>query len=131
MDIRRSALAATSAALIGLGAAPAMAAPPNQVGGAAGVVAANVQIDRTLNDLTVLSNIGEIKVVEVSDSLNNVLNDSPILSNNVVTLQDFLNNCTVLSCIEISDFLNNNNVAVSDVVAVDVLSGGDINVYVQ
>lgn len=130
MDIRRSAIAAISAATIGLSAAPAMAAP-NQVGGAAGVVAANVQVDRTLNDLSVLSNIGEIKVVEVKDSLNNVLNRSPILSNNVVTVQDFLNNCTVVSCIEITDFLNNNDVAISDVVAIDVLSGGDITVFTQ
>lgn len=130
MDIRKRAIAAISTAVIGLGAAPAFAAP-DQVGGAAGVVAANVQVDRTLNDLTVLSNIGEIKVVEVSDSLNNVLNRSPILSNNVVTLQDFLNNCTVLSCIEISNFLNNNDVALTDVVAVDVLSGGEITLFVQ
>lgn len=130
MDIRRSAMAAVSAAMIGFSAAPVLATP-NQVGGAAGVVAANVQVDRTLNDLNVLSDVGEIKVVEVSDSLNNVLNNNPILSNNVVTIQNFLNNCTVLSCIEISDFLNNNNVAVSDVVAIDVLSGGDINVFVQ
>lgn len=130
MDIRRSAVAAVSAAVIGLSAAPALAVP-NQVGTAAGVVAAVVQVDRTLNNLNVLSNIGEIKVVEVKDSLNNVLNRSPILSNNVVTVQDFLNNCTVVSCIEITDFLNDNNVAISDVVAVDVLSGGDITVFVQ
>ena len=130
MDIRRSAVAAVSAAMIGLSAAPAMAAP-NQAGGAAGVVAAVVQVDRTLNNVNVLSNIGEIKVVEVSDSLNNVLNNSPILSNNVVTVQDFLNNCTVVSCVEITDFLNNNNVAISDVVAIDVLSGGDITVFTQ
>lgn len=130
MDIRRSAVAAVSAAVIGLSAAPVMAAP-NQAAGAAGVVAAVVQVDRTLNDLNVLSNIGEIKIVEVSDSLNNVLNRSPILSNNIVTVQDFLNDCTVVSCIEVTDFLNNNNVAISDVVAVDVLSGGDITVYVQ
>lgn len=130
MDVRRSAVAAVSAAVLGLSAAPAIAAP-NQAAGAAGVVAAVVQVDRTLNNVSVLSNIGEIKVVEVSDSLNNVLNRSPILSNNVVTIQDFLNNCTVASCIEITDFLNDNNVAISDVVAVDVLSGGDITVYVQ
>ncbi len=130
MGIRRSAVAAVSAAVIGLTAAPAIAAP-NQRGAAAGVVAAVVQVDRTLNNVNVLSNIGEIKVVEVSDSLNNVLNRSPILSNNVVTVQDFLNNCTVASCFEISNFLNNNNVAISDVVAIDLLSGGDVTVFVQ
>lgn len=124
------ATAATAAILAG-GAVPA-AAQPNQAAGAAGLVAAVVQVDRTLNDLNVLSNIGEINVVYLDRSLNNlqVLNRSPILSDNVVTIQDFLNDCTVASCFEISDVLNNNNVNVSDVVAVDVLSGGDINVYV-
>jgi hypothetical protein len=107
-------------------------AQPNQVAGAAGLVAAVVQVDRTLNDLSVLSDIGEINIVRVEDSLNNlqVLNNSPILSDNVVTVQDFLNNCTVVSCIEITDVLNDNNVVVSDVVAIDVLSGGDIDVFV-
>ncbi|MQA98682.1 MAG: hypothetical protein GEU78_00070 [Actinobacteria bacterium] len=107
-------------------------AQPNQVAGAAGLVAAVVQVDRTLNDLQVLSDIGEINIVRVEDSLNNlqVLNRSPILSDNVVTVQDFLNNCTVLSCFAITDFLNDNNVVVSDVVAIHVLSGGDIDVFV-
>ena len=107
-------------------------AQPNQAAGAAGLVAAVVQVDRTLNDLQVLSDIGEINIVRVEDSLNNlrVLNNSPILSDNVVTVQDFLNNCTVVSCIEITDVLNDNNVVVSDVVAIDVLSGGDIDVFI-
>jgi hypothetical protein len=105
---------------------------PNQVAGAAGLVAAVVQVNDTLNDLQVLSDIGEINIVRVEDSLNNlrVLNNSPILSNNVVTVQDFLNNCTVVSCIEITNVLNNNNVVVSDVVAIEILSGGDIDVFV-
>lgn len=109
-------------------AAPAMGAPSptNQSGGAAGVVAAVVQVDDTLNELSVLSPGGDqnIEVVTVKDSLNNVLNNSPILSNNVITLQNFLNNNTVLT-----DFLNDNNILITDVVAVDVLSGGDIVIY--
>lgn len=131
MKARNRAVAVLSAAVLSLGAASAASAQPNQVGEAAGVVAAVVQVDRTLNNLSVLSGIGTIKVVEVRDSLNNVLRNSPILSDNVVTIQDFLKNCTVVSCIEISNFLNNNDVAVSDVVAVELLSGGDINVFVQ
>lgn len=110
--------------------APAVAAPnpTNQSGGAAGVVAAVVQVDDTLNELRVLSPGGNqnIEVVTVKDSLNNVLNNSPILSNNVITLQNFLNNNEVLK-----NFLNNNNVEVSDVVAVDVLSDGTIVVFSQ
>lgn len=107
-------------------------AQPNQVAGAAGLVAAVVQVDRTLNELEVLSDIGEINIVRVEDSLNNlqVLNRSPILSDNVVTVQDFLQDCSVAGCIEITNVLNNNNVVLSDVVAIDILSGGDIDVFV-
>ena len=108
------------------------AAAPNQAASAAGLVAVVAQVDRTLNDLSALSDIGEINIVYVDDSLNNlqVLNRSPILSDNVVTVQNFLNNCTVLSCFEISNFLNENNVNLQDVISVDLLSGGDVNVFV-
>lgn len=120
-----AAMSVTALALAAAG--PASAAPSHattQSGGAAGVVAAVVQVGDTLNDLTVLNNTGTIEVVTVKDSLNNVLNNSPILSNNVVTLQNFLNNCTVLSCTQVTDFLNSNNIDISRVVAIDVLSGG-------
>ena len=132
MPVKRSLGVALVAGALSVGTmSPSSAQPPNQVGGAAGVIAAVVQINDTLNDLDVLSNIGSIEIVTVKDSLNNVLNNSPILSNNVVTIQDFLNDCTVLSCFEISNFLNNNDIAISDVVAVDVLSGGDIVIFVR
>jgi hypothetical protein len=59
-----------------------------------------------------------------------VLNNSPILSkNNVnVTVQDIqaLNDNTVLT-----DFLNNNNIAIGQMVGASVLSGGDIIVFRQ
>ena len=42
-------------------------------------------------------------------------------------LQDFLNNNNV----EIIKNALNNNVAISDVVAIDVLSGGEIVIFVQ
>lgn len=131
MSRTKSCLAALVAgSLLSFGAAiPAGAQPVRQSGVAAGVVAAVIQVNDTLNDLTLLSNIGSIEVVTVKDSLNNVLNNSPILSNNVVTLQNFLNNCTVLSCFEISNFLNNNDILITDVVAIDVLSGGDIVIF--
>lgn len=124
----RLATVLTAGALTMAVAAPAMAAPSptTQSGGAAGVVAAVVQVDDTLNELSVLSPNGDqnIEVVTVKDSLNNVLNNSPILSNNVVTLQNFLNNNEVLK-----NALNNLNVDISDVVAVDVLSDGTIVVF--
>lgn len=130
--LKRGVAVAGAAATLLVGSAGAASAQPNQVAGAAGLVAAVVQVDRTLNNVSVLSDIGEINIVRVEDSLNNlqVLNNSPILSDNVVTVQDFLNNCTVASCFEISNFLNNNNVNVQDVTAIELLSGGDINVFV-
>jgi hypothetical protein len=130
--VMRSAAATATAAVLALGTAGPAVAQPNQVAGAAGLVAAVVQVDWTLNNLSVLSDIGEINIVRIEDSLNNlqVLNRSPILSDNVVIVQDFLNNCTVASCFEISNFLNDNNVNLQDVIAIDLLSGGDINVFV-
>lgn len=131
----RLAMLVVAAAALAL--VPAATAAPidatKQSGGAAGLVAAVVQVDDTLNELTLLSNIGSIEVVTVKDSFNNVLRNSPILSNNVITLRNFLNDNTVCvaGCDALKNFLNNNNIAISDVVAVDVLSGGDITVFVQ
>jgi len=118
-------------ATFALAAVSAGAAQPNQTGTATGVVAAVVQVDRTLNDLRVLQNIGNIEIVTVKDSLNNVLRNARFL-NNITILQDFLNNpnCSVVAvCDSLNDVLNNNNVQISDVVAIDVLSGGDIVVF--
>ena len=108
-------------------AASAAGRGTTQSGGAAGVVAAVVQVDDTLNNLSVLSDIGSIEVITVKDSLNNVLQNARFL-NNVTVLQDFLNNNDVDV---LNDALNNNNVIVSDVIAIDVLSGGDIVIFQQ
>ena len=118
-------------ALVGtfvFGVASTEAAPKN-VGGAAGLVAAVVQIATD-----------DVVTVEVVDSfnnlrlLNNVLNNSPILSNNdidvtigdVSLLTNFLNN----NNITLENFLNNNNVLLEDVVAIGLLSTGDIIIFV-
>ena len=107
--------------------------PNNQSGGAAGLVAAVVQVQDTLNNLQVLSGNENLEIVTVKDSLNNLLQNARIL-NNVTILQDFLNNpnCSVVAvCDSLYDFLNNNNVAINDLVAINVLSGGDIVVFEQ
>jgi len=91
----------------------------------------NIEIDDVLNGLT----ITDVQVVNVEDSVNNnrVLNN--VLNNNqtdIAVLQDFLNNSVNNNNVEIiKNALNNNNVAISDVVAIDVLSGGEIVVFVQ
>ena len=124
------ALAATMAlSLVSMGAAAPD--PNNQSGGAAGLVAAVVQVQDTLNNLQVLSGNENLEIVTVKDSLNNVLQNARFL-NNITILQDFLNqpNCSVVAlCDSLTDFLNNNNVLITDVVAIDVLSGGDIVVF--
>lgn len=112
-----------------------------QRGGAAGVVAAVVQAADTVdvNNSTI-----EVVSVDVSDSfnnlraLNNVLNNSPILSQNdidvtvgdVSLLNDVLTvgdvTITLTDVQVLTDFLNNNNIALDDVIGVAILSGGDL-----
>src|SRR5687767_11355755 len=114
-------------------AASAAPNPNNQSGGAAGVVAAVVQVQDTLNNLQVLSGNESVEIVTVKDSLNNVLQNARFL-NNITILQDFLNqpNCSVVAlCDVLNDSLNNNNVLITDVVAIDVLSGGDIVLFTR
>ncbi|HXH87181.1 MAG TPA: hypothetical protein VNI55_01055 [Gaiellaceae bacterium] len=129
--MKRISLVLALATTMALSVVSAGAAQPNQVGGAAGVVAAVVQVDRTLNDLQVLSNIGNLEIVTVKDSLNNVLQNARFL-NNITILQDFLNNptCSVVAvCDSLQNFLNANDVLITDVVAINVLSGGDIVIF--
>ena len=124
------ALTATMALSV-VSAGAAAPNPNNQSDGAAGVVAAVVQVQDTLNNLQVLSGNENLEIVTVKDSLNNVLQNARFL-NNITILQDFLNqpNCSVVAlCDSLTNFLNDNNVQISDVVAIDVLSGGDIVVF--
>ncbi|MDP9381076.1 MAG: hypothetical protein M3Q29_13195 [Chloroflexota bacterium] len=79
----------------------------------------------------------EVNVVDSFNNLralNNVLNNSPVLSNNdidvtigdVTILENFLNNNNVT----LQDFLNNNNITLEDIVQVVVLDTGDIVVLI-
>ena len=80
-----------------------------------------------LNDLTVEN----VRVVNVKDvlngnnvqALNNALNRNNV---EILNLRNVLNNNEV-----IKNALNNNNVAVGQVVAIDVLSGGDVILFYQ
>ena len=74
----------------------------------------------------------EVRVVNVED-VRNILNDNQVnVLNNALrdadidALQNFLNENNVLN-----EALNQNNIAIQDVVAVNVLSGGDIVIYAQ
>jgi hypothetical protein len=98
----------------------------------AGLVAAVVQVAAQLDDTTV-----EVVSVDINDSLNNltalnnILNNSPILSNNDIDVVDVIDigEINVLSGDQqqiLTNFLNDSNILVSDVIAVAVLSGGDL-----
>lgn len=88
-----------------------------------------VEIDElnALNDLT----IEDVQVVNVEDVLNgnrvNALNNALNRNNvEILNLRNVLNNNEI-----IKNVLNNNNIALDDVVAIDVLSGGDVVVFHQ
>lgn len=101
-------------------------------GGPIDVILNNTQV---LNNSPILNNltINDVHVVDIDRSLNgaelnvlsDILNQSSVLSNNVVIVQNVLNNNTVLR-----DFLNQNNIAVDRVVAIDVLSA-PVTVFVM
>ncbi len=97
--------------------------------GAAGLVAAVVQaqLDDTV-DIRIVDSLNNLR------ALNNILNNSPILSNNDidVTLQhldvEILN--LEVGDVTVQDFLNENDIDVDAVLGVIVLDTGDIPVVV-
>jgi hypothetical protein len=90
-----------------------------------------VAVQHSLNGVYVLdSNFTNVT------ALNNVLNHSPILSQNnihdiqVLSYNDFLNNNTVVVQDLLKNFLNSNNIVVGQVVGVSLLDGGNIAVFI-
>lgn len=134
--ISRLAVALVAALMAMALALPAMAQRPVDHN-AAGVVAAVVHVQDNLNDLQillddvqVLSDI-EIHVVEVKDSLNNVLRNARFL-NNINILNNSLNNleCAVIAVCDSFDQVLSDIRVDHNIVAIDVLSG-DLIIYVQ
>jgi len=93
-----------------------------------------------VQEVNVLNNVDEIRVVYLEDVLNNSLNNLRALNNvlrnadidvNVLSgLQDVLSHNEVLNNNNIlNNALDQNKVAISDVIAVNVLSGGDLIVF--
>jgi hypothetical protein len=92
-------------------------------------ISAEVQALNNLNAQSI-----RIVTVDVDDVVqgNNVQAFNNALNRNDVTvLQNFLNNNNIPVAVEISRILNNANIAVNRVVAVNVLSGGDVIVLYQ
>jgi hypothetical protein len=125
---QRLAAAALAATLLGSTVVGTVSAQTN-VGGAAGLVAAVVQVAADdVVDVNVVDSLNNLR------ALNNVLRNSPILNDNnvevtvgdVSILEDFLNN----NNITLEEFLNDNLVALEDVVAIGILSTDDIIIFV-
>lgn len=91
-----------------------------------------MNIGHSLNNLTALHNVLDHSPIL---SGNSVLDGSPILNNDNI-LQDILNgspNNNVLNGVQVTalqDFLDNNHIAIGQVLGVAVLSGGGIAVIV-
>jgi hypothetical protein len=129
MSIKRGIVSGALALSLLGGSAAGVVAQKNtnqgQQGGAAGLVAAVLQIQAD-----------DVVNVEVVDSLNNltalnnILNNSPILSGNDVdvTVGDvsLLSNFLNANTITLTDFLNDLDLVIGDVVGIAILSGGDI-----
>ena len=120
-------------------AGPVAQAQPQQSAVAlGGLIGALVQNAAVLNDVNVQNVLNEslnnntIKVVELNNVLNgnhinvltDILNNSEVLSRNTITVRNVLNNNTILT-----DFLNQNNIAIDDVIAIDILSA-PVTIYV-
>ena len=104
-------------------------------------IAVNIDELNALNDLT----IGDITLVDVDNllsgnnvrALNNALNRNEV---DIGILQNFLNDiriqdCAILSCdavdVTLQNFLNQPNIVITDVIAIDVLSGGDLIIFTR
>lgn len=106
------------------------------IGGLVDVVVSNTALlNELLSNNTALNNLltaNGIQVVDLSNLLNGnqghlltgLLQNSQVFSNNSLTVQDLLNNNTILQ-----NFLQNINVSVDRVVALDVLSA-PVTIYV-
>lgn len=109
------------------------------------LIAALNNLNVQINKLNVLSNVtgGEIRIVYVESLLkrnkirvlNNALNRNRV---KVLNLRNVLNGNSLLNgnscslvalCNSLNNALQNANIAVSDVIAINVLSGGDVIVF--
>lgn len=142
-NVKRWLAVGLVAGTLGFGAGPAMAsssatavaaAPavhqPGQNVTQLGLVNAILNVRHTLNRVRVL-NIKNVKIVYVRHSIYKVINHSRILNRNVVKVQKFLNNCAILSCDNILSALNQNHISVKRVLALKILSGNTVRVFVK
>ena len=139
-NVKRWLAVGLVAGTLGFGAAPALAsssataaAPAHQASPGVrqiGLINAILNVKDSLNRLRVL-NIKNVKIIYVKHSVYNVVHHNRILNRNVLKLQRFLNNCTVVSCNNILSALNQDNIVIRRVLAVNILSGNTVKVFVK
>ena len=121
-----SVLVVSMFAISGLAHAQQSQTGNQALGGLIDVVVNNTSV---LNQADILNNAlnqNDVRILNLNDVLNgnqtnvlsDILNNSQVLSNNTVIVQNVLNNNEVAK-----NFLNQNNIPISRVVAIDVLSG--------
>src|SRR5262249_26125827 len=142
-NVKRWIAVGLVAGVLGFGAAPAMASSGSAATAATpavhqpvhgvtqvGLINAVLNVRHTLNPVRAL-NIKNVKVVYVRHSLYDVINHSRILSNHVLVLKRFLNKCGGVSCNNILAALNQDHISVKRVLALRVLSGNTVRVFVK
>jgi hypothetical protein len=113
--------------------------PDNRQATFGNLIAALNNLNVQIQELNVLSNLtaDEITIVNVENvlsgnninALNNALNRNDV---DVNVLRNVLNNnsCSVVAvCNSLNNVLNNADIAITDVIAINVLSGGDVVVF--
>ncbi len=139
MNFKRALAAGTVATAILTGgtmsatAASAQVATPSTPAGMEigqqGIINLILNVNKTLDKVSVLRDVGQVKIVSIEHSLNKLINQSDVLSHKVVVLHHFLRNCNVLSCFVIDNFLNKLHVKIGDIVAIELLNGNDIKLF--
>jgi hypothetical protein len=96
---------------------------------AQGLINLILQVKDTLKKIRILNHVHSIRIITIDDSLNKLINHSDVLSHKVLVLHHFLRNCNVLACFTIHDFLNNNNIDIGDIVAIELLNNNNIRLF--
>lgn len=128
---------AAALALVGFTGSTALAASPVTQLNQGNLISALNNINAQISKVSALNNLtlSDVRVVNVQDVVNNnqVLNNA--LNRNRVNIQilrDFLNNSVNNNNVQILDHaLNNNNVTIGQIVALDVLSGGNVIAFTR
>jgi hypothetical protein len=139
MKLRIAFVTGVLAAAIAVAPVGSSQPPQNRQATFGNLIAALNNLNVQIRKLNVLSNLtaGEIRIVNVDNLLsgnkirvlNRALNRNRV---KVLSLRNVLNNnsCSLVAvCNSLNNVLQNANIAITDVIAINVLSGGDVVVF--